>query len=169
MKNETYKIIKNFYSNEEGKTAANGISSNDCHLLCDRSYRSLRGNGLFANSYLKQSEEKTWGNDSVESSAKGAFLDYQDIVRWKSNGRIPFGDMLLDFFYAGYITKKQLLESAAIHERDNDDFWSTVEVKKSICPETGEELFNFVPQRDEDGFLVHAENCVDYNGFGDLA
>ena len=160
MTDKKYEIIPNFYDSRERRPAANGIFSNDCHHLAGRTYRALRG-GLFANSNLTEAEHKSYEGDSVEGKARQAFFDQNDIVRWKSNGVIPFGDMLLDFFYAGYITKEQLIDSAYAKELDNEEFWKTVKVVHSTSPD-GEEIVHFVPERDESGRLKHSSDTADF-------
>ena len=161
MTDKKYEIIPNFYDSSERRPATNGICSNDCHHLAGRTYRALR-RGLFTNSNLTEADNtKSYEGDSVEGNARKAFFDENDIIRWKSNGVIPFGDMLLDFFYAGYITKEQLTESAYAKELDNDEFWETVKVVHSTCPD-GEEVVHFVPERDESGKLKHSLDAEDY-------
>ena len=132
--------------------APNGVSSDDQYMLAGRSYRCLgpgREAGLFTNSNATEADRlsrkfPSYEGDSIEGSAKKAFFD-GDLVRWKSNGRIPFGDMLLDFYHCGYITKDQMIKSAIEHERGNEEFWDNVTTERFKCEDTGEWMVRFVP------------------------
>ena len=132
--------------------APNGVSSDDQYMLAGRSYRCLgpgREAGLFTNSNATEADRlsrkfPSYEGDSIEGSAKKAFFD-GDLVRWKSNGRIPFGDMLLDFYHCGYITKDQMIKSAIEHERGNEEFWDNVTTERFKCKDTGEWMVRFVP------------------------
>ena len=157
---ENFEIVKDYYSfdkfgEQERHEAPNGVSSDDQYMLAGRSYRCLgsgREVGLFTNSNATEADRLlrkfvSYEGDSVEGSAKKAFFD-GDIVRWKSNGRIPFGDMLIDFYHCGYITKDQMIKSAILHEKGNDEFWSNVTTKRFKCEDTGEWMVRFVPSED---------------------
>ena len=132
--------------------APNGVSSDDQYMLAGRSYRCLgtgRQVGLFTNSNATEADRLSrkyvsYEGDSVEGSAKKAFFD-GDIVRWKSNGRVPFGDMLLDFYHLGFITKEQMIVSAVEQERGNEEFWDNVTTERFKCEDTGEWMVRFVP------------------------
>ena len=121
-------------------------------MLAGRSYRCLgtgRQVGLFTNSNATEADRLSrkyvsYEGDSVEGSAKKAFFD-GDIVRWKSNGRVPFGDMLLDFYHLGFITKEQMIVSAVEQERGNEEFWDNMTTKRFKCEDTGEWMVRFVP------------------------
>ena len=151
---ENFEIVRDFYNwDTNGKPryeAPNGVSSDDQYNLAGRSYRCLgtgREVGLFTNSNATEADRlskkfPSYEGDSVEGRAKGAFFD-GDIVRWKSNGRIPFGDMLLDFYHLGFISKDQMIRSAVLQEQGNDNFWKDVEVVRYKCPETGERMVRF--------------------------
>ena len=153
---ENFEIVRDFYNwDTNGKPryeAPNGVSSDDQYNLAGRSYRCLgtgREVGLFTNSNATEADRlskkfPSYEGDSVEGRAKQAFFD-GDIVRWKSNGRIPFGDMLLDFYHCGYITKDQMIESAIEHERGNEEFWDNVTTKRFKCEDTGEWMVKFIP------------------------
>ena len=52
------------------------------------------------------------------------YIDSNNIVRWSSNDRIPFGDVLLDFCEAGLISKGALRVSNNERERETDEFWA---------------------------------------------
>jgi len=56
------------------------------------------------------------------------YVDENDIVRWNSNDRIPFGDVLLDFCEALMITPKQLKASNEEREAETDEFWKNFKV-----------------------------------------
>ena len=154
---ENFEIIRDYYrqfdlKKEDRYEAPNGVSADDSYVLAGRSHRCLgpgRERGLFTNRNATEADRlsakfPSYEGDSVEGSAKKAFFD-GDIVRWKSNGRIPFGDMLLDFYLCGYITKDQMIKSAIEHERGNDEFWSNMTTKRFKCEDTGEWMVRFVP------------------------
>ena len=153
---ENFEIIRDYYNwDTNGKPryeAPNGVSSDDSYMLAGRSYRCLgpgREAGLFTNSNATEADRlsrkfPSYEGDSVEGSAKKAFFD-GNIVRWKSNGRTPFGDMLLDFYHCGYITKEQMIETAIEQERGNEEFWDNVTTERFKCEDTGEWMVRFVP------------------------
>ena len=153
---ENFEIVRDFYNwDTNGKPryeAPNGVSSDDSYVLAGRSHRCLgpgRKVGLFTNSNATEADRLSrkfvsYEGDSVEGKAKGAFFD-GDIVRWKSNGRIPFGDMLLDFYLMGYISKEQMIKSAVLQEKGNDEFWANVTKERFKCEDTGEWMIRFVP------------------------
>ena len=62
-------------------------------------------------------------DDAVNKYAKDFYVAPGDIVRWKSNNRIPFGDMLLDFCEALMITPRQLRVSSELREEETEKFW----------------------------------------------
>ena len=154
---ENFEINKGYYrqfdlKKEPRTEAANGVSADDQYMLAGRSYRCLgpgRELGLFTNSNATEADRLSrkfvsYEGDSIEGNAKKAFFD-GDIVRWKSNGRIPFGDMLLDFYHLGYITKDQMIKSAILHEKGNEEFWDNVTTERFKCEDTGEWMVRFVP------------------------
>ena len=110
MKN--FKIEKDYYSfdNFSGKSREecekpNGVNTMDAYILAGRSYRALGNDqGLFTN--------RTY--EDVAKNATQAYIDNDGIVRWKSNGRTPFGDMLLDFFLQGHIDEVRKAEAEAV-------------------------------------------------------
>ena len=124
-------------------------------MLAGRSHRCLgpgREVGLFTNSNATEADRlskkyPSYEGDSVEGRAKQAFFD-GDIVRWKSNGRTPFGEMLLDFYHCGYITKDQMIKTAIDQENSNDDFWSTVTRERYYDESEGEWMIRLVPSED---------------------
>ena len=151
---ENFEIVKDFYNWEDKprREASNGVSPDDQYNLAGRSYRAIPYGaevGLFTNRNATEADRlsakfPSYEGDSIEGNAKKAFFD-GDLVRWKSNGRIPFGDMLLDFYLCGYITKDQMIKSAIEHERGNDEFWSNMTTKRFKCEDTGEWMVRFVP------------------------
>ena len=157
MKN--FEIKNNYYNwDTNGKPryeAPNGVSSDDSYVLAGRSHRCLgpgREVGLFTNSNATEADRlskkyPSYEGDSVEGRAKQAFFD-GDIVRWKSNGRTPFGEMLLDFYHCGYITKDQMIKTAIDQENSNDDFWSTVTRERYYDESEGEWMIRLVPSED---------------------
>ena len=150
MKN--FEIKKDYYNFDSfGKTREeserpNGVNIMDCYLLAGRSYRALGNDqGLFTN--------RTY--EDVAKNATQAYVDNDGIIRWKSNGRTPFGDMLLDFFIQGHIDEVTMVVSAVAQEESNDDFWDNCEIVKFKCPETGESMVRFVPN--EEAFVEDNE------------
>ena len=154
---ENFEIIRDYYrqfdlKKEDRYEAPNGVSADDSYVLAGRSHRCLgpgRERGLFTNRNATEADRlsakfPSYEGDSVEGSAKKAFFD-GDIVRWKSNGRVPFGDMLLDFYLCGYITKDQMIKSAVLQEKGNDEFWANVTKEKYYDAEEGEWMIRFVP------------------------
>ena len=154
---ENFEINRDYYRafdlvEKPRREAANGVSPDDQYVLAGRSYRCLGTGveaGLFTNSNATEADRlsrkfPSYEGDSIEGNAKKAFFD-GDLVRWKSNGRIPFGDMLLDFYLCGYITKDQMIKSAIEHERGNDEFWSNMTTKRFKCEDTGVWMVRFVP------------------------
>ena len=154
-----FEINRDYYNwDTNGKPryeAPNGVSSDDSYVLAGRSHRCLgpgREVGLFTNSNATEADRlskkyPSYEGDSVEGRAKQAFFD-GDIVRWKSNGRTPFGEMLLDFYHCGYITKDQMIKTAIDQENSNDDFWSTVTRERYYDESEGEWMIRLVPSED---------------------
>lgn len=151
---ENFEIVKDYYNwqNDPRREAANGVSPDDQYNLAGRSYRAIPYGaevGLFTNRNATEADRLSakyvsYEGDSVEGNAKNAFFD-GDIVRWKSNGRVPFGDMLLDFYLLGYITKDQMIKSAVLQEKGNDEFWANMSTKRYKCQDTGEWMVKFIP------------------------
>ena len=157
---ENFEINRDYYRafdlvEKPRREASNGVSPDDQYMLAGRSYRCLGTGveaGLFTNSNATEADRlsrkfPSYEGDSIEGSAKKAFIE-DDLIRWKSNGRIPFGDMLLDFYHCGYITKDQLIKSAIEHERGNEEFWDNVTTERFKCEDTGEWMVRFVPSDD---------------------
>ena len=138
---ENFEIVKDYYNwdNDPRREAPNGVSPDDQYNLAGRSYRAIGSGtevGLFTNSNATEADRLSrkfvsYEGDSVEGNAKNAFFD-GDIVRWKSNGRVPFGDMLLDFYHCGHITKEQMIKSAILQEKGNDEFWANVKTERIL-------------------------------------
>ena len=151
---ENFEIVKDYYNWEDKprREAANGVSPDDQYTLAGRSYRAIPYGadvGLFTNRNATEADRlsakfPSYEGDSIEGSAKKAFFD-GDIVRWKSNGRVPFGDMLLDFYHCGYITKEQMIVSAVEQERGNEEFWDNIKTEKYWDAEEGEWMVRFIP------------------------
>ena len=151
---ENFEIVKDYYNWEDKprREAPNGVSPDDQYVLAGRSYRAIPYGadvGLFTNRNATEADRlsakfPSYEGDSIEGRAKDAFFD-GDIVRWKSNGRVPFGDMLLDFYLLGYITKDQMIKSAVLQEKGNDEFWANVTKEKYYDAEEGEWMIRFVP------------------------
>ena len=145
---ENFEINRDYYrqfdlKKEDRYEAPNGVSADDSYVLAGRSHRCLgpgRERGLFTNRNATEADRlsrkfPSYEGDSVEGSAKKAFIE-DDIVRWKSNGRVPFGDMLLDFYLCGYISKDQMIKSAILQEKGNDEFWANVTKEKNKQTQT---------------------------------
>ena len=79
--------------------------------------------------YKRQSEffdnQFSTTQNSVEFAKNGGgfYVDQDDIVRWHSNGRAPFGDMLLDLHEAGLITLNQVEQTCTYTEIRTEEFW----------------------------------------------
>lgn len=63
----------------------------------------------------------------VEKYKNDFYVAPGDIVRWKSNNQMPFGDVLLDLCEALYITPKQLKKTCELKEKENTKFWEKLE------------------------------------------
>ena len=80
--------------------------------------------------YKRQSEffdnQFSTTQNSVEFAKNGGgfYVDQDDIVRWHSNGRPPFGDMLLDLHEAGLITLNQVEQTCTFTEIRTEEFWN---------------------------------------------
>ena len=68
-------------------------------------------------------------NDIVERFGKKFYIDTFGIVRWDSNNRIPFGDVLLDFCEAGLISPKELRVSSELRDKENSAFWIKLKLR----------------------------------------
>lgn len=53
----------------------------------------------------------------------GAHLDSEGVVRWNSNGQIPFQDMLHDFRVLDLIDEESQLHSNLLREKETEEFW----------------------------------------------
>ena len=62
---------------------------------------------------IKQETAKHW---------RDAYLDEKCIVRWKSNDRIPFADMLHKFVIARLITQEVADDSEVVRQEELSDF-----------------------------------------------
>ena len=85
-------------------------------------------NDTFTGYHRTKAERPEFGSRSIEENFEGAWVDKTtslgiEIIRWKSNGAIPFADMLLDFAEAGYITLAHLYNSASLKEEQTSTFW----------------------------------------------
>jgi hypothetical protein len=70
--------------------------------------------------YGEQKLRDNWYGSNGET---GAHIDEQGVVRWNSNGQIPFEDMLADFRTLGFITEDNQLHSNLLREKETDEFW----------------------------------------------
>ena len=60
-----------------------------------------------------------------------AYIDGDDIGRWRSNDQIPFQDMLADFRALGLIDEDAQLGSSLLREREDEEFWATHDIIKT--------------------------------------
>jgi len=81
----------------------------------DDIYKTFTGNVL-----LEKDAPKF--HTSVEENFKGATL-LDGIVVWKSNGAIPFADMILDFVQIDAIDMETAERTIAARAKDDSDFW----------------------------------------------
>ena len=79
--------------------------------------------------YRTPQETVTWWNK--------AYLDNDCIVRWKSNDRVPFADMLADFVEARLITQRVADDSEMIRQDEVTKFIG--EYKKAQALKTPEQ------------------------------
>ena len=102
--------------------------------VAGRSYKRWSVTGTFSTT-----------DDSVNYCKGKYYVAPGDIVRWHSNNQIPFGDMLLDFYLCGYISKNQMIKSAILQEKGNDDFWANMTTKRVYDEDEGKYVMRFVP------------------------
>ena len=114
---------------------------------------------------LESDKKVSHASRSVEENAREAFRDYGVpgdgvgvIVRWKSNGAIPFADMLLDFYEAGYIDLGELVDSVAAREDNERDFWDNVSQKRVWCEEEQEYMIRFIPGNSKEDRVPYDES-----------
>tara|TARA_Y100000361_G_scaffold152370_1_gene171672 strand:- start:1180 stop:1599 length:420 start_codon:yes stop_codon:yes gene_type:complete len=100
--------------------------------------KTFTGNVLFK-SQLRENE--TYDN-SIETNFQNT-AQVDGLTVWKSNGEVPFADMLLDFVQIGAITFEQAEFSLIQKQKDQSASLDT--------------LF-----RNEDGHLVLGEGALDY-------
>ena len=70
--------------------------------------------------YGEQKLSDNWYGTNGET---GAHIDEQGVVRWNSNGQIPFEGMLADFRTLGFISEENQLHSNLLREKETDEFW----------------------------------------------
>ena len=78
---------------------------------------------------IKQETAADWRN---------AYLDEKCIVRWKSNNRVPFEDMLYKFVIARLITQRVADDSEVVRQKEQDDFLA--DYKKARANRTREQI-----------------------------
>ena len=61
--------------------------------------------------------------DQVKGEFKDTFIE-EGVLRWTTNGQIPFEDMLADFRTLGLIDEDVQLYSNLLREKQTDEFWS---------------------------------------------
>lgn len=62
--------------------------------------------------------------DIIRNSFGDAYIDNNQICRWKSNDHIPFQDMLADFRSLGLIEEDIQLGSSLLREKEDEEFWA---------------------------------------------
>ena len=62
--------------------------------------------------------------DTIRNSFADAYIDSTQVVRWKSNGQIPFQDLLADFRALGLIDEDIQLGSSLLREKEDEEFWA---------------------------------------------
>ena len=76
---------------------------------------------------IKQETANDWRN---------AYLDEKCIVRWQSNNRIPFADMLHKFVIARLITQEVADDSEVVRQEEENDFLAAyIEARNNRSPE----------------------------------
>ena len=100
--------------------------------------KTFTGNVLFK-SQLRENE--TYDN-SIETNFQNT-AQVDGLTVWKSNGEVPFSDMLLDFVQIGAITFEQAEFSLIQKQKDQSASLDTL-------------------YRNEDGHLVLGEGALDY-------
>jgi len=85
-----------------------------------------------------------WMFDRIEARASWRETDMnvlskEGVVRWKSNGQVPFSDMLGDFLLLGTISREQYEASNKARKVDNDRFFA--EYRRNQGPPSDEEIF----------------------------
>jgi len=61
--------------------------------------------------------------ERIEKEFQDTFIDSAGILRWMTNGQIPFQDMLADFRTLGLIDEDVQLYSNLLREKETDEFW----------------------------------------------
>ncbi len=79
----------------------------------------------------EEKARKTW--------EENATVDAKDIVRWRSNGSVPFDDVLADFQAVGF--KFDFAASQAARERDTAKFVAAYRKAQKNRPVSAEERF----------------------------
>jgi hypothetical protein len=62
--------------------------------------------------------------DTIRNSFGDAYIDHNQVVRWKINDQIPFQDMLADFRTLGLIDEDIQLGSSLLREKEDEEFWA---------------------------------------------
>jgi len=62
--------------------------------------------------------------ERIEKEFQDTFVDTDGILRWMTNGQIPFQDMLADFRTLGLINEDVQLYSNLLREKETDEFWT---------------------------------------------
>ena len=79
-------------------------------------------NKTFTGNVLFKRQLRTNYDDSIESKFEDAVV-VDDIVYWKSNGAIPFADMILDFVQIDAISPMVGELSIRTRQEDDTNFW----------------------------------------------
>ena len=60
--------------------------------------------------------------DKLAENFANAYVDSNGVVRWKSNDRVPFEDMVTDFAEAGFVGKSAITLSELARQADTSAF-----------------------------------------------
>ena len=83
----------------------------------DDNYKTFTGDVLFTS----QKSKNGWSQSIEEKFEDAVVVD--DIVYWKSNGAIPFADMILDFVQIDAISQMVGERSIRARQEDDSNFW----------------------------------------------
>lgn len=69
-----------------------------------------------------------YAEDIIRNSFEDAYIDHNQIMRWKSNDQIPFQDMLADFRSLDLIDEDIQLGSSLLREKEDEEFWANQDI-----------------------------------------
>jgi len=110
--------------------------------IYDRGRSTFNTITICGTEYTRQGEfwNYSWSTtqDAVAMYKDEFYIDENDIVRWNSNDREPFGDMLLDFEEAGLIKLKHVFRTCESRDKATEAFWATHDISEFITKRAGE-------------------------------